>query len=121
MDSYEFSYIFICVLMVAALLFAAAPLIISAWLRPKKPSPIKQETFECGLHSTGDSWVQFRVQYYIYALVFVIFDLETIFLFPWAVAFHALGVFAFFEMVVFLAVLVGGLVWAWSKGVLEWR
>jgi NADH-quinone oxidoreductase subunit A len=119
--SYEHSYFLIAVLMVAALGFAAAPLVISAAVRPRKPSPIKDQIFECGLESQGDSWVQFKVQYYIYALIFVVFDLETVFLLPWAVAFNKLGSFAFFEMTVFLVVLVGGLAWAWGKGVLEWK
>jgi NADH-quinone oxidoreductase subunit A len=119
--SYEHSYFLIVVLMIGALCFAAAPVIISSWLRPKKPSPSKQDTYECGLASTGDSWGQFKVQYYIFALIFVIFDLETIFLLPWAVAFNRLGAFAFVEMMVFLCVLLGGLVWAWGKGVLEWK
>lgn len=121
MASYEYSYLLVCVLMLVALAFAAAPLVISACVRPRKPSAIKQTVFECGLESKGDSWIQFKVQYYIYALVFVIFDLETIFLLPWAVAFNTLGVFAFAEMLIFLAVLVVGLAWAWSKGVLEWK
>jgi len=121
MPSYEYSYLLICTLMLAAFGFAAAPLVISAAVRPRKPSLIKQNIFECGLDSKGDSWVQFKVQYYIYALVFVIFDLETVFLLPWAVAFNKMGLFAFVEMLVFLIVLVGGLAWAWGKGVLEWK
>ncbi len=121
MTPYESSYFLVAALMVGALCFAAAPVILSSWLRPRKPSAIKQEIFECGLESKGDAWVQFKVQYYIYALIFVIFDLETIFLLPWAVAFNQLGLFAFVEMIIFLLVLVGGLVWAWGKGVLEWK
>jgi NADH-quinone oxidoreductase subunit A len=119
--TYEYSYLLISVLLVGALCFAAAPLILSAWLRPRKPSVVKQDIYECGLESKGDSWAQFNVQYYIYALLFVIFDLETIFLLPWAVAFNKIGIFAFVEMLVFLVVLLGGLVWAWGKGVLEWK
>ena len=121
MSSYSYSYLLVFALMLVAAGFAAAPLVISSWVRPRKPSAIKQSIFECGLESKGDSWVQFNIQYYIYALIFVIFDLETIFLLPWAVAFNKLGVFAFAEMLVFLGVLVAGLVWAWGKGVLEWR
>ena len=121
MGSYEYSYLLIFCLMLVALLVAASPLVISACLRPRKPSVTKQDVFECGLESKGDSWVQFKVQYYIYALIFVIFDLETVFLLPWAVAFNKLGVFAFAEMLIFIIVLVGGLAWAWSKGVLEWK
>jgi NADH-quinone oxidoreductase subunit A len=121
MSSYEASYLFIVVLMIAALGFAAAPLFISAALRPRKPSALKSDIYECGLESKGDSWVQFKVQYYIYALIFVIFDLETVFLLPWAVAFNKLGLFAFIEMIVFIVVLGVGLAWAWGKGVLEWK
>jgi len=120
-SSYDYSYLLVCALALAALLFACAPLVISAWVRPRKPSPIKEDVYECGLESKGDSWIQFKVQYYIFALVFVIFDLETIFLVPWAVAFKQLGLFAFIEMLVFLAVLIGGLAWAWGKGLLEWK
>lgn len=92
-----------------------------AWiLRPKKPNLIKSQTYECGLETYGETWVQFRAQYYLFALVFVIFDIETIFLYPWAVAYNKLGLFALVEMFVFLAILVAGLVYAWRKGALEW-
>jgi len=89
-------------------------------IRPKKPGPIKKSTYECGLETMGETWVRFRVQYYIYALVFVIFDIETVFLYPWAVAYNQLGLFALVEMFIFLGILVGGLLYAWRKGVLEW-
>ena len=92
-----------------------------AWvLRPKKPNPIKSQTYECGLETYGDTWIQFRVQYYLFALVFVVFDIETIFLYPWAVAYNRLGLFALVEMFVFLAILMVGLAYAWRKGALEW-
>lgn len=114
-------YAFLVLLTVAALLFAAGPLALSWLLAPKKPSGMKEDTYECGLESKGDAWVQFRVQYYLYAIIFVIFDIETVFLYPWAVAFNKLGLFAFVEMAIFLAILVGGLAYAWAKGVLEWK
>ncbi len=92
-----------------------------AWvLRPKKPNPVKSQTYECGLETYGDTWVQFRVQYYLYALLFVFFDVETVFLYPWAVAYNQLGLFALVEMFVFLAILLVGLVYAWRKGALQW-
>jgi NADH:ubiquinone oxidoreductase subunit 3 (subunit A) len=92
-----------------------------AWvLRPKKPNPVKSQTYECGLETYGDTWVQFRAQYYLFALIFVIFDIETVFLYPWAVAYKRLGLFALVEMFIFLAILVAGLVYAWRKGALEW-
>ena len=92
-----------------------------AWIiRPKRPTPIKQDTYECGLETIGETWVQFKVQYYIYALVFVIFDIETVFLYPWAVAYRQMGFFALIEMFIFIAILVVGLAYAWRKGVLRW-
>ncbi len=89
-------------------------------LAPKRPGAIKQSTYECGLETVGDAWVQFKVQYYLYALIFVLFDVETVFLYPWAVAYNALPLLALFEMIVFLLILGIGLVYAWRKGALEW-
>jgi NADH:ubiquinone oxidoreductase subunit 3 (subunit A) len=114
------SYAFIGVLAVIALGFPLVGL-GTAWLvRPKKPGAIKKATYECGLETIGDTWVQFKVQYYIYALIFVVFDIETVFLYPWAVAYKQLGLFALIEMAIFIGILVAGLVYAWRKGVLEW-
>ena len=89
-------------------------------LAPRKPNPIKQQTYECGIETVGETWVQFKVQYYIFALVFLIFDIELVFLFPWAVAFDMLPLFAVFEGILFILILVAGLIYAWRKGVLEW-
>ncbi len=110
---------------VVAVLFAMAPLGL-AWLwarkfSPRKPGPEKNAIYECGLESKGDAWAQFKAQYYLYAIIFLIFDVETIFLLPFAVAFGGLSVGAFAAMVVFLLLLVEGLVWAWQKGVLTWE
>jgi NADH:ubiquinone oxidoreductase subunit 3 (subunit A) len=118
-------YLFIVVLLVAALVFALAPL-GSAWLwakrfSPRKPGPVKSAIYECGLESKGDAWVQFKAEYYLYAIIFLIFDVETIFLLPFAVAFGGLPAGAFVAMMVFLLLLVEGLFWAWQKGVLTWR
>lgn len=114
------NYAFIGVFLLAALSFPAVPLVLARFLRPRRPSPIKQSTYECGLEAIGEIWVQFKVQYYLYALAFVIFDVEVIFLYPWAVAFNQLGLFALVEMLIFLAILTFGLVYAWRKGALEW-
>lgn len=93
----------------------------AAWLlRPHRPGPTKRLTYECGLETIGETWVQFKVQYYLFALIFVIFDVETVFLYPWAVAYNQLPLFALFEMFVFLFILVVGLAYAWRKGALEW-
>ena len=112
-------------LLVAALLFALTPLGL-AWLwakkfSPRKPGPGKNAIYECGLESKGDAWVQFKAEYYLYAIIFLIFDVETIFLLPFAVAFGGLSAGAFIAMIVFLLLLMEGLVWAWQKGVLTWK
>ena len=92
-----------------------------AWiLGPKKPNPIKQTTYECGIETVGESWVQFKAQYYIFALVFLVFDVETVFLFPWAVRLGELGMFAVVEGIIFILILIAGLVYTWRKGMLEW-
>jgi len=113
-------YVFIGIFAIIAILFPVIALGLAFVVRPKKPNPIKSSTYECGLETIGETWVQFRVQYYIYALVFVVFDVETVFLYPWAVAYNKLGLFALVEMFIFLGILVGGLAYAWRKGALEW-
>ena len=117
-------YLFVVVLMAAALGFAVAPLGL-AWLwarkfSPRKPGPDKNAIYECGLESKGDAWVQFRSEYYLYGIIFLVFDVEAIFLLPFAVSFSSLPVGAFIAMLVFLLLLVEGLAWAWQKGVLTW-
>jgi NADH:ubiquinone oxidoreductase subunit 3 (subunit A) len=119
-NSYFYHYLFIGVFLLFAIVFPILPIILAQFVAPKKPSPIKNATYECGLESEGDPWIQFRIQYYIYALIFVIFDIETIFIYPWAVAFKQLGLFGFVEMVLFIAILAVGLVYAWKKKVLQW-
>src|SRR5213082_4261214 len=110
-------YLFIFVLLIAALAFALTPLALAyLWARkfsPRKPGQDKNAIYECGLESKGDAWVQFKAEYYIYGIIFLIFDVETIFLLPFAVSFAKLGVGAFVAMMVFLLLLVEGLVWAW--------
>jgi len=117
-------YLLITVFMVAAAIFGLTPLLLAyLWAKrfsPKKPGKDKNAIYECGLESKGDAWVQFRAEYYLYAIIFLIFDVETIFLLPFAVAFTGLPVGAFLAMIVFLLLLVEGLVWAWRKGILTW-
>ena len=124
-DTYLSDYAFIGLLSAVAIGLGVAPLILARFVAPKKPGQSKQAPYECGLESTGDPWVQFRVQYYIYALLFVIFDVEVVFIYPWAVVWRELtpllGPLVLVEMVVFLAILGVGLVYAWKKGVLEWE
>ena len=124
--SVEYSpYLFISLLLIAAVVFALAPVGV-AWLwakrfSPRKPGPVKNAIYECGLESKGDAWVRFRAEYYLYAIMFLIFDVETIFVLPFAVAFSGLSLGAFVAMMVFLLLLVEGLFWAWQKGVLRWK
>jgi len=118
--SMQNEWIFIAVFLVIAPILPAAALLIPRIIAPRKPNPLKSQTYECGVETVGDTWVQFRVQYYIFALVFLIFDVETVFLYPWAAAFDALPLFAVMEGVIFILILVAGLLYAWRKGVLEW-
>ena len=115
-----YNYIFIGILMIAAVIFALAPLLIVFLIAPRKRSRAKYETYECGVKTYGETWVRFRIQYYIFAMMFVVFDIETVFLYPWAVSYSGLGAFALYEMVVFLLILFAGLAYAWAKGVLRW-
>ena len=114
------NYVFIGLLLLGAIGFALAPLVIVAIIAPRKRSLAKSDIYECGVRTQGETWIRFRIQYYIYALMFVIFDIETVFLYPWAVSYSSLGAFALFEMIVFLAILLVGLAYAWAKGVLKW-
>lgn len=118
--TYAQQYTFIAILAGAALFMGVAPLVLARFVAPKKPGHTKQSAYECGMESTGDSWVQFNVQYYVYALLFVIFDVEIIFLFPWALVWKTLGPVVFLEMILFLAILGCALFYAWRKGALEW-
>src|SRR4051794_12584456 len=115
-----YNYAFVGILLLAAIGFAVAPLIVVALVAPRKRSLAKGEIYECGVRTHGETWIRFRIQYYIYAIMFVVFDIETIFLYPWAVSYAGLGAFALIEMIVFLFILFVGLAYAWAKGVLRW-
>ena len=118
-------YLVVFLLLVGAIAFALGPLVLAwVWSRvfsPRKPGPEKNAIYECGLESKGDAWVRFNSEYYLYAIIFLIFDVEAIFLLPFAVAFTSLPVGGFVAILVFLLLLVEGLAWAWQKGVLTWR
>lgn len=90
-------------------------------LAPHRPSKEKGTVWECGMETRGETWVQFKTNYFLYALVFVAFDVETVFLYPWAVQFRKLGTFAFVEMFIFIAILLVGFWYAWKEGALEWK
>lgn len=114
------SWVFVAVFALIALSVPLIGLLMAFALRPKRSGPIKNSTYECGLETIGETWIQFKVQYYLFALVFVLFDVETVFLYPWALAYNSLPLFALVEMFIFLFILGVGLVYAWRKGALEW-
>jgi NADH-quinone oxidoreductase subunit A len=113
-------YAYIGAFLVVGVLFVAVAFFAAWLLRPRRPNPVKLDTYECGEPAFGGAWIQYNVRYYLYALVFVVFDVETVFLYPWAVAFRQLGLFALVEMLIFIGILVVGLAYAWRKGFLKW-
>jgi NADH-quinone oxidoreductase subunit A len=115
------NWLFIGIFFGIALLLPAVAIFMAGVLGPRKPDPIKQTTYECGIETVGESRIQFKSQYYIFALIFLVFDIEAVFLFPWAVAYGQLGLYAVFEGLLFVLILAGGLLYAWKKGVLEWQ
>lgn len=114
------NYSYVLLFFAAAIVFVLAAFITSWCLRPHKPTQRKLSTYECGEVSSGTSFVQYNVRYYLIALVFVIFDVEVAFLLPWAVAFRSLGLAGFVEAVIFILILFFGLIYAWKKKALEW-
>jgi NADH-quinone oxidoreductase subunit A len=120
-------YGYIAILLAFAVLFPSLPLMVSFLfrklnIRPETPDPVKMDTYECGVETEGDTWVQFNFRYYLVALLFVVFDVEAIFLYAWAVSYDgSLLVPSFAAVMLFLAILVLGFVYDWRKGGLEWR
>ncbi|HBN05613.1 MAG TPA: NADH-quinone oxidoreductase subunit A [Bacteroidales bacterium] len=112
------------ILLITAVLTAFALVFAAYWiaklLSPRSYNPQKGEVYECGIPTRGKSWMQFRVGYYLFAVLFLIFDVETVFLFPWAVVVRDLGVDAIISVLFFFIVLIGGLAYAWKKGALTW-
>lgn len=113
-------FAFVGMMLLAALALMGFALVAAALLRPKKPSKAKLETYECGMETVGNAWVQFRVQYYIFALIFVLFDVGGVFLFPFAVAYNSVPLYAIVIVTLFVLTLLGSLLYAWRKGVLQW-
>ena len=107
--------------LLVALIFPVSALIPAFLLQPRQPTKEKRIPYECGVDTVGKTYVQYRVGYFLYALVFIVFDVETVFLYPWAVRFGHLGLFALIEMFIFIAILAVGLGYAWKKGALSWK
>jgi NADH-quinone oxidoreductase subunit A len=114
------SWIFIGMLLLAGMVLPGVAIAANWLLSPKKPNALKQSIYECGIETVGETHVQLRGQYYIFALVFVIFDIEAVFLLPWAVAYEQLQLYMVLEGVLFILILAAGLFYAWRKGALEW-
>jgi NADH-quinone oxidoreductase subunit A len=114
------NYLPIFVFLVVAFMVAAGTLVVAKLVRPYKPDRIKAKAYECGIEPEDSARQRYTVRFYIVAILFVVFDVETVFLFPWAVQFKQLGAFGFLEMMIFLGILVLGYLWVWKKGALEW-
>jgi NADH-quinone oxidoreductase subunit A len=113
-------WIYIGIFLLVGIIVPVVPLLVAAAIAPRKSNPIKSSTYECGIETVGETWVQFKAQYYIFALVFLVFDVETVFLFPWALTLNQLPLFVVFEGILFIGILVSGLVYIWRRGLLEW-
>ncbi|HPO15913.1 MAG TPA: NADH-quinone oxidoreductase subunit A [Candidatus Hydrogenedentes bacterium] len=114
------SYIFLLLFAVLAVFMVSAGLLTSYLVAPHRPNPIKNSPYECGEQPIGQAWIQFNVGYYLFGLLFLIFDVEAAFMYPWAVILREIGVAGLIEMGIFLLVLIVGLAYAWRKGALEW-
>ena len=114
----NFAPIFIFFGAAIAVVFAA--LLTNRLLSPRKPNPVKLSTYECGEEPVGSPWIRFNTRFYVIALIFIVFDVEVLFLYPWAVNLKSLGMFAWIEMAVFVVILAVGLAYVWAKGDLEW-
>ena len=122
MNTGDFDHLVIGVFLAFGVIFVVATVWVSNLLSPTgEDAPDRLEPYECGSEPIGPSWVQFRVGYYVYALLFVVFDIETVFLYPWAVVFGQLPLFILIEMLLFIAILAAGLGYAWKEGALRWR
>lgn len=114
-------YAYVGLFFILGIFFVAAALVVSWLFRPRASNPVKNSSYECGEIVKGNSWIQFNVHYYLIALMFVIFDVDVLFLVPWAVVFRDLGVAAYYEMMIFILILGLGLAYAWKKGVFKWH
>ncbi len=115
------NYIPVLIFLLVAMIFGAAMLLVGRVMGPHNPDPEKLSPYECGFEAFEDSRMKFDVRYYLVAILFIIFDLEIAFLFPWAIALDSVGLFGFFAMMIFLGVLVIGFAYEWMKGALEWE
>jgi NADH-quinone oxidoreductase subunit A len=120
MSDFLRSYLTVAILGGASLVLVSLMLGAGSLIRPRRPQPQKYIAYESGVDPVGTGWSQSQIRYYVFALLFVLFDVEAVFIFPWAVQLETLGVFGLVEMIVFIVILALGLVYAWRKGVLRW-
>ncbi len=114
----EFSHVFAFIIL--GLIFVAGGLVTNKLLRPNRPNEFKLSAYECGEDPVGNSWLKFNNRFYVVALIFILFDVEMVFLFPWALVYKGMGMMAFLEMFAFLGILLVGFAYAWVKGDLDW-
>jgi NADH-quinone oxidoreductase subunit A len=119
-ETYYETYGVVLAVVIAGVGLVAVALLTARLMSPHRPLPDKLTTYECGIDPVGEGWSQSQIRYYVYAFLFVIFDVESVFLFPWATVFERLGYTAVVEMAIFIGILAVGLLYAWRKGVLEW-
>jgi len=112
---------FLILFFLVAVVLVGGAIVFSYYAAPSSTNPVKHDPYECGIPTTGLTWLQFNVGYYLFAIIFLVFDVETVFVFPWAVVMKDLGMTAFIEIVIFFFVLVLGLMYAWKKKALIWE
>ena len=118
---FNMNFLFLIVVIITEILIVVAAIGIAKLISPRSYNPQKGESYECGIPTQGKSWMQFKVGYYLFAILFLMFDVETVFLFPWATVVQSLGVQGLVSVLFFLLILVLGLAYAWKKGALEWK
>lgn len=113
-------WLYIAIFVAISILLPTIAILLARVLSPKKPNRIKNSVYECGMETYDKTWIQFRIQYYLYALVFLIFDVETVFLYPIAVAYNQISLFMVIETIIFISILFVGFLYVWRKGALNW-
>ena len=120
-EGYDVNWIVVIMLPIMGALLIGALFCVSKFIAPKRFSKVKDEPYECGIPPEPFRWSQIRIRYYIFAILFIIFDIEAVFLFPWAIIYLKSGSMIFYEMLIFLGILFFGIIYSWRKGVLQWR
>lgn len=120
LEGYLTNYLYLVAFLIVGFAVVFGALMTSKMIAPRSQNAVKSSPYECGIPPSGEPWSQFNFRYYVFALLFIIFDVETVFMYPWALVFKKLGWFAFWEMIIFVLILALGLLYAWKKKVLRW-